>query len=691
MTSISQLANNLQNTIESFSSAGALHPESAEVKPFLSTITPANWMTLSFPYTFSVVNIVGTGPTLGGNPFADFSLPIAPNAITQDEKPAIHIQPTQGGTTTSHSGNRYKILSIKGTTGINPFRGAGGVNRKTGVAVLQPNDLKHKSGYEVFLTLRNWFRAYYEYKKQHASEAKDLRLVFKNYKDGEFLIVELQNFRMERQASRSFLYDYTIELRVLAHFTFKPIARSGLEQFSDALDTANVYLDAARGTFLKFQDTLRQIESTYDSVILSPLRRTSLALKALAGVPFTMADVSNRSMKNTIKEATVLAILLQIKDMQDGYEITGQLDPRLQDIVLAKDLVKDSINRKVEALIALKEGALALDAGVLPENTLSELYAESSDALANPRSFYENTITDIRRVQQNYEDYLNLSSATYDGYFDRTSTVTAAANKVPTLDEYELLYAFTQAQLAINLMLTSEDLFKASFDQRIAEINDLFAGSIDLQNSTAVRQYRVPAATSLERIAQQELGDSTRWGEIAILNELQHPYIVDDATTTLNGVATIGQVILLPSVPTVGFSRILTAKETTANTGLSTLELSFGTDIRLDANYDIALTPTGDFDLVSGIENLAQQIRLKLSYEKGELMRAPEIGAGIQIGTKIPNLTDLKDGVSNTLLQDPRIDQVTDLLIKRESSSLFLTMNIKIKNVDIPIPIRIPI
>ena len=32
------------------------------------------------------------------------------------------------------------------------------------------------------------------------------RLVFKNYKDGEFLVVELMSFNMKRAAGRPFLY-----------------------------------------------------------------------------------------------------------------------------------------------------------------------------------------------------------------------------------------------------------------------------------------------------------------------------------------------------------------------------------------------------------------------------------------------------------------------------------------------------
>jgi len=140
-----------------------LNPTTKEVSPVLSDINPGSWKVLRFPYTFGVVDLEGSG--LEELPFTDFALPLAPQSITQSEEFAVSIKPTVGGTSVTHSGNRYKTLQIKGTTGIAPFRGAGGVKSSSGEAIFQPKKLKFRSGYEVFLRLRNWFRAYYEFKK----------------------------------------------------------------------------------------------------------------------------------------------------------------------------------------------------------------------------------------------------------------------------------------------------------------------------------------------------------------------------------------------------------------------------------------------------------------------------------------------------------------------------------------------
>ena len=119
---------------------------------------------------------------------------------------AHSIKPTQGGTVVTHSGNKYKSLKISGTTGISPFRGPSGASRDTGASLFSPGGLKFSSGYEVFITLRNYFKAYYEFKNTGQLD-RNARLIFKNYKDGEFLVIELMNFNMKRSAED---HSYTI-------------------------------------------------------------------------------------------------------------------------------------------------------------------------------------------------------------------------------------------------------------------------------------------------------------------------------------------------------------------------------------------------------------------------------------------------------------------------------------------------
>jgi nucleoid-associated protein YgaU len=661
-------------------------PTSKEVMAVLSTVDASNWLKLSFPYTFSVVNIDGTGQ----NPFTDFSLPISPGSLKQTEDFAVSIKATQGGTTTTHSGNRYKTLSIKGTTGIAPNRGDGGVNKKTGEAIFQPKALRNRSGYEVFLRLRNWFRAYHEYKASAGKEAKGLRLVFKNYKDGEFLIVELEKFDMDRQAARSFLYDYELEFKVIAHLSFQELINR-TTGFEDALSTAVQAIDTARGVFLRSQGILRQVESTYESVVVEPLRKTSLAIKALLGIPTVAGDMGSKAIRNTVSEASTLAILLGLASQQKDNKTTGTLDTRLAQAALPTDLKAAAKLQGSSAITNLGEALMAMDPSSFPEQTQNALAQELIDSQKLPRSFYDQTLEELERVKQNAEDFFNLGDAEYDSLFNRTATLSAPFTKIPTAAELDVLNAFNDAMMAIMLLLSTEDLFKSTYDARIQDMNARFGGNLDLIAENAVRQVTYNAGSSLERIAQDEMGDSTRWGEIAEVNGLKAPYVSDDAGDTRKNILKPGTKFMIPTPARNGFSQVPAGKDGKTTVGLSELEKSLGTDLKLTKDFDLSISNSGDLEVVSGVQNMAQAVLLKLSYEKGEVMRYPEMGAGLRPGVKFPPIEAIKDGLTNTLLQDTRIEGIQDLSIVRDGPAAYLAFNLKIKMIDIPVPIKIKV
>lgn len=679
------------------------HEGEAPFKNIQSQITKSNWSKLNFPYTFAVINI--NKPTDTGG-FAAFELPLAPQSINQREEPAISIKASQGGTTVNHSGLGYKVLSIQGTTGIAPFRGEGGVENSTGEAIFQPKDLKHKSGYEVFLHLRNWFRTYYEFKKVKKANGRPYRLLFKNYKDGEFLIIELLSFEMDRQATRPFLYDYKLEFKVLSHYQFKlPGADSSpLAAIESRLNSALDKIKTARGVFLRTQGILRQIEATYEASVLEPMRQTTLAIKALLGIPLVAADIGSRVLVNTVSTAGALAIatneLLNTAtlgltgDSDTLAEVNSLTDKRLFG---STNTLKNTFNASITeikqkgAFGLTKLGALMtnIDIGQFPEKAINATLAEQATLLANPRVFYEKTRDDLERVAQNAEDFFNLGSTTYDTLFDRTATLNADIGKTVTNDEFDLLHGFNEAVQGINLLLSTTDLFKSSFDSRVNDIVSRFGGNISLQANPAAKQVTISKGMTLERLALNELGDTSRWGEIVEANNLKAPYISNDPKESREGVLRPGSKVLIPVPIESGFSEAPQGKENKLSLNMNEIERSLGIDFKVDENLDLMITSAGDLNLIAGQENMAQAVILKLSYEPGDLMNYPEIGSGLIIGTKFPTLDTLKDQVTNSLLQDPRVSKVTDLSLIQDGSALYVNFNVYIKNVDLPIPIKI--
>jgi hypothetical protein len=662
----------------------------AAYKAIQSQLTTSNWMTLNYPYTFSVIDIVNSdNPVLA---FGDFALPLAPQNINQSEEPAINITPTQGGTTVNHGGNRYKNLSIAGTTGIAPFRGAGGVNRKTGEAIAQPKQLKYKSGYEVFLHFRNWLRTYYEAKKKMGKTARNYRLIFKNYKDGEFLIVELLKFEMDRQAARSFLYDYKCEFKVLGHFKFDTPNASFLENLENNVQDAFDKIDQARGVFLRTQDILRQVESTYEAVVVDPLRKIALAIKALQGIGIVAADMSNKAISDTVSAAKTLSIALGIQNLQSANAVTGTLDPRLAAIKLPSDLTASIAAQGSGLIQTFGEGLMALDPNVFPPETIAVTVDEQNIVVDSPRSFYEDTIAGLERVKQNAEDFFNLPSTSYDQIFGRTATNLGDPTSSVTNDQYDLLYAFNNSITGVYLLLSTVDLFKATYAEKIADMNTRFNNNIQLIANQAVKQIKMPDGMSLERLAQQELGDATRWGEIVEVNNLKAPYLwLGDVSQQPEGTIKPSDNILIPVPVLNGFSQIPAGKQNKLTTGMSTLEQSLGCDLKIGGDFDLQLTSSGDLEIIAGAQNMGQAVVIKLSYEPGELLLYPQIGAGLLPGIKQPTVTDIRDAIVNTLLQDNRIQRIENLGLKQEGDDIRVSFDLKIKQVDIPIPVSVKI
>lgn len=694
----SQLVNNIAKSVENLlfgkTGKGQTYPRNQFTTGPLSPVNPENWMKLPYPYAFDVVNMT-TGEFGDGNGgFGEFQLPLAPTKINQTEHFAVSIKPTQGGTVVSHAGNKYKTLTISGTTGLAPFRGAGGVEKDTGKAIAQPGDMKHESGYVVFLELRNYFRAYYEFKKRASSRgAQNRRLIFKNYKDGEFLIVELLDFQMDRQAPRSFLYDYTLQFRVLGHFTFSTPEETTnmLAEFDKKLKQATQLIDQARGIFIRAADILRQIESTYDSTILEPLRKINLAVKAFQNIGNTAADMGNRIIRKTITAAAALGIVIKVNDLKNAAKIATVGNPVLDRTILPPDLRSSSKLSPADSVINLKEALFLLSPEDFPATSQAELQQEIVDAQTLPRNFYENTLAELNRVKNNAEDFFGLGSTQYDEIFDRTSTVTADSAKVMTDDEFDLLAAFSMATTAIQSILASDTLFKSTFNDRLRTILTSFDGQATIRATPAVEQIIMPTNTDLERLAQNYLGDSNRWVEIAELNDLRSPFVVQDLEDTTTNVVRPGMTILIPAPAREGFTKLPNGKEITSGPSLSELEKSLGTDLKVTDDFDLALGNNGDLQIIRGAENVAQAVILKLGYEKGELMRSPSIGVGLGVGRKFPPLSQIKDDLIRSLTQDPRIEKVEDLRLERNGPELRLSFSLRIKQIDIPIPVVIKV
>lgn len=101
------------------------------------------------------------------------------------------------------------------------------------------------------------------------------------------------------------------------------------------------------------------------------------------------------------------------------------------------------------------------------------------------------------------------------------------------------------------------------------------------------------------------------------------------------------------------------------------------TDLRLIFGRDEADLELGDKDIetVDGLENLVQALRLRLLVDRGELsdLGHPNYGSRVRdlIGEPLnsANLELLRRYVRQTLLQDPRVDEVLQIKVKPKNAT----------------------
>lgn len=116
----------------------------------------------------------------------------------------------------------------------------------------------------------------------------------------------------------------------------------------------------------------------------------------------------------------------------------------------------------------------------------------------------------------------------------------------------------------------------------------------------------------LQAIAARELGDANRWPELVWLNTLTHPYITTDERRAGPGVLLAGGFIKVP-----------------APAGVWTDDAERGQVFERDCamtNRMLSVDAGGDLAVVSGVDNLRQQLQHRLDTPRGQARRHPGYG-----------------------------------------------------------------
>jgi len=538
----------------------------------------------------------------GQSGFQEFILQVNPSDLTQDEEFAVVIRPTQTGVVTEHKGFIFKDLIISGTTAVHPLRGEAGI-QDNGTLMGSSG----RSGFLEFLELRNYFRAYAQYKTDQGHS--NARMIFENFKDNESWYIEPLKFSMKRNSSRATLYDYNIVLKIIGKAKFGSGSSSNsvldfLDEVDNVLNVANEAITGFTGMVNRFSSLLKQSERALEETILGPINRISTAIYSLQNLKTTVLNI--------------------------------------------------------------------------------------------PRQFIQATLFSVYRLRDNTLDLFGENDPYYDSYVGRDQTVDPKfENQTTIFTKTQIMEHFNNLEGAFNQLISSNLPFSKTTSQINSQIyRQGFGNQLSFPDPSSVKELTIKGGDTLESISAKVLGDPDRWVELVTLNNLIPPYLSDTPSSDPR-IKSVSDKILIPLFDSNSPVRTnFNSKNFNFTRNLSELDKFLGIDLRLNLDsHDLMITNSNDYSLVSGSENAAQALFIKLGLEKGSLKRYPEIGLGLQVGTKSRTrmAASFRTEIARSVLTDPRFVDIKDVYFEMIGGQVKFNLTPVIADMNLSVPLKLSV
>lgn len=175
-----------------------------------------------------------------------------------------------------------------------------------------------------------------------------------------------------------------------------------------------------------------------------------------------------------------------------------------------------------------------------------------------------------------------------------------------------------------------------------------------------VRHIRLQQGEDLRAIALRELGDPSRWPEIAALNDLRLPHVVASwrAEDRRDHTLIWGDTLLIP------WPTPVTATPTPAS--------SFGADLALPGGRLVDVG--GDLACLVGTENLVQALSHRIKTLRGELTYHAGYGCHVRLAIGLPTMpfASLMGAawVFEALREEPRLASVVGVNARVEGDTV---------------------
>jgi phage baseplate assembly protein W len=195
------------------------------------------------------------------------------------------------------------------------------------------------------------------------------------------------------------------------------------------------------------------------------------------------------------------------------------------------------------------------------------------------------------------------------------------------------------------------------------------------------KKRTVAYGDTVQSIAQQELGDMSRWIELVQFNSLRHPYIVDTVEEKMQNpdhLVTIGDTVLVQIESDSQSDLISSLKSTTQYDQEEIFALALGKDLDIlplakaigspgwDSEvFEMKANSRGGIATKRGIENLKQSLYIRLITPLGSYLGHPKYGSKVYmyLGNKNTeeNAALLDIEIERTIKTDGRVKAVENM------------------------------
>jgi hypothetical protein len=528
----------------------------------------------SFPFQLAVLKAEKTGYSFYKNTI--FTLPIGPEDMTVATPFAITAQATLGGVVEQHGGAPFRQIAFSGSLGVLPVRGSGETLGKVGSALRSigsitggtldatlgaANDLwdsavsvgdggfktnqyedevpvERGTGYWQFLQLQKFLESYVEAKKSGTEESRHLRLALLVWKEKAAYVVTPRVFHVTRSASSPFEYRYSLTLQAWRRVDATRIVMGGFDRpgFVDVSGIARhdarwfkqalTKVEQSRKVLAATRNVITSVRRDFETTVGGSLRSVALFLKdagATAKAAYDFPDSLRRSWETVIvpewerikRNWHAIDPTLKEKVERVDEEVAAKQSGTQPSGSALADLLSDPDHFDFQGLIDPDVLPLPPEAREAVDGEVARAASLTTDDFARMRD-------EMLEFAADYADRVGLGDPAYNTSLGRS---TSPQQREAVEEDIQALYALVEAAHAIGGLVVNPEA-----TPRIPTTIEYVAG---LANASGL-EMRVPNSKfaapfpygyTLEKLAQEYLGDSTRWGEIAALNDLRAPWV----------------------------------------------------------------------------------------------------------------------------------------------------------------------